>query len=138
MGLDLTGMGSVAEAAASIASKFFPDKTQVEKDAITLKLQEEMNAFKLDSAQTDIDLQEAKSTNWFVAGWRPYIGWVCGTGLAYQFIFMPIINGLVISFGYKAGLVALDTASLTACLSGLLGIGGMRTWEKHYGVEGNR
>ena len=118
---DLTGLGSIAQAAASIAGKFFPDKTEVEKAVIAEQMQQEMNAFKLQSAQTDINLEEAKSTNWFVAGWRPFIGWVCGTGLAYQFIFMPIANGLAASFGHLGVFVSLDSNTLVSCLSGLLG-----------------
>jgi hypothetical protein len=136
--VDITGLGSIADAAASIVGKFWPDKTELEKAQLAAAMQTELLANKLDTAQTDINLEEAKSTNWWVAGWRPYIGWVCGTGLLYQFLLMPIINGIATSLGYHGGLASLDVASLTSCLSGLLGLGALRTYEKHQGVEANR
>ncbi len=89
---------------------------------------------KLPLAQIAVDEAEARSTNWWVAGWRPYIGWICGTGLAYQFLFMPIANGFVATHPF----LPLDTGTLTTCLTGMLGLGAMRTFEKHSGVEGNR
>ena len=53
------------------------------------------NGIKLNLAQLQVNANEAISTNWWVAGWRPYIGWICGTGLAYQFLFFPIANGII-------------------------------------------
>ena len=49
------------------------------------------NNIKLDLAQLDVNKEEAKSTNWFVAGWRPGIGWVCGFALAYVAVLEPIV-----------------------------------------------
>jgi phenylpyruvate tautomerase PptA (4-oxalocrotonate tautomerase family) len=133
--MDVTGIGEVAQAATAIANKFWPDKTEVEKAKIAQEMQDTMNEFKLASAQTDINLEEAKSTNWFVAGWRPYIGWICGCGLAYEFLLMPIFNGISTGFGGHAIFVALDTGTLVSCLSGLLGLGTLRTTEKVYNVH---
>lgn len=138
MGIDLTGIGAVADAAKDIANKFFPDKTEIEKAQIALEMQDRMNAYKLSSAQTDINLEEAKSTNWFVAGWRPAIGWTCAAGLAYQFLFMPIFNGLLNGLLLLAGhqaltvplFIELDISTLMTCVGGLLGLGTLRTVEK--------
>lgn len=142
--MDITGAGEVAQAAASIAGRFFPDKTEVEKAKIAQEMQDTMNAFKLQSAQTDINALEAKSENWFVAGWRPFVGWTCGMGLLYQFLFMPIMNGIIkailIAIGHTGAtvlFVSLDTGTLLNCLGGLLGLGGLRTVEKIYDVHGN-
>jgi hypothetical protein len=145
MGLDITGIGAIADVAGKLVDKFFPDKTQQEKDAIMMSMQDMMNQYNLVKAQTDINLEEAKSPMWFIAGWRPFIGWICGAGLGYQFLFMPIMNGLVkatlILLGHSGTtvlFVGLDTATLTSCLSGLLGLGALRTFEKHQNVEDNR
>lgn len=138
--ISATPAGAVVGAASSIIDRVFPDKTQAEKDAAALELQKVMNQFNLVTAQTDINKVEAANTNWFVAGWRPYIGWVCGTGLGYQFLLMPVGNGVlaVVSATYAHVFVSLDSSTLLACLSGILGLGTLRTVEKHQDVEANR
>ena len=128
MSIDIAGIGSLATAAASIVDKFWPDKTELEKAAIASELSVTLG-------QIDINKIEAASTNWFVAGWRPFISWICGAGLGYQFLFMPLINGVFLAFGAKAVFIALDVSTLMACVSGLLGLAGMRTYEKKAGVE---
>lgn len=89
-------------------------------------------------AQIKVNEVEATSTNWFVAGWRPFIGWVCGLGLAYQFLFMPIMNGLLKAAGTISPFISLDTGTLMSCVAGLLGLGTLRTYEKKTGSESNR
>ena len=138
MSIDITGIGSLATAAASIVDKFWPDKTELEKAKLATTLQEVMNDFNLTMGQLEINKIEAASTNWFVAGWRPYIGWICGTGLGYQFLFMPIINGLLMAIFKLAPFAALDVNTLMACVSGLLGLAGLRTYEKKTGAESAR
>lgn len=143
--MDITGIGSIADAASHLADKFFPDKTQAQKDAAALEMQKVMNDYGLATAQTDINKIEAASTNWFVAGWRPAIGWVCSLGLLYQFVLMPILNGVitavVLALGHAAVpavFVQLDGNTLLACISGLTGLATLRTVEKHQGVEASR
>jgi hypothetical protein len=71
---------------------------------------------------------EAASSSVFVSGWRPYIGWVCGTGLAYQFLIYPI------AIAWLPKIVQLDMGTLLSLLAGMLGLSGMRTQEKLNGV----
>lgn len=137
MSIDITGLGAIATAASDIVNKFWPDKTQVEKDVMALQMQEVMNTYNLASGQIEINKIEAASTNWFVAGWRPYIGWICGTGLGYQFLFMPLLNGSINAIWHTTPFIALDSNTLVTCLGGLLGLAGMRTYEKKTGVESN-
>jgi hypothetical protein len=106
-------------------NKIWPDKSEQEK-------QELGAAVAMVQGQLSVNQEEAKSTNWFVAGWRPYIGWICGTGLAYQFLVYPIL------FAFVPKIVQLDMGTLITLLAGMLGIGGMRTFEKLNGVEGKR
>jgi hypothetical protein len=131
MSIDITGIGALANAASSIVDKIWPDKTEVEKAALAAEVQ-------IALAQNTVNAEEAKSTNWFVAGWRPFIGWTCGAGLCYQFLFMPVINGLVFGLFKITPFVALDIGTLMTCLSGLLGLGGLRTYEKKTGIESAR
>lgn len=131
MSVDIAGIGSLATAAASIVDKFWPDKTELEKAAIASELSVTLG-------QIDINKIEAASTNWFVAGWRPFIGWICGAGLGYQFLFMPILNGIINAIWRITPFIALDSNTLITCLGGLLGLAGMRTYEKKTGVESAR
>ncbi len=82
-------------------------------------------------AQMAVNQEEAKSGSVFVAGWRPFVGWVSGCGLAAQAIILPLLSA-VFGLTYE-----LDTQLLIFTLGGMLGIGGMRTYEKVKGVSTN-
>jgi hypothetical protein len=113
----------------------FPDKTEREK--IQAQLQSEMlkGDLGLLQAQLGVNQVEAASTSLFVAGWRPFVGWVCGGALAYNFVAQPFLAFLIGCFAWKLPpLPLLDSGSLTTVLLGMLGIGGMRTFEKLKGV----
>lgn len=87
-------------------------------------------------AKSQVELNKAEATNpsLFVSGWRPFIGWVCGVGLAYQFLFHPLAVFALRLAGQTAQLPPLDGGTLTTLLFGMLGLGGMRTFEKLNGV----
>ncbi len=85
--------------------------------------------------QLEINKEEAKHASIFVAGWRPGIGWICGIALGWNFIIQPIISwGAFISGIDLEGMPTLDTGELTTILLGMLGLGGLRTYEKRLGV----
>lgn len=88
-------------------------------------------------AQTEVNKVEAQSGSIFVAGWRPFVGWVGGVGLAYSAILQPFLNWASRVNGYTGSLPALDDTTLIMVLSGMLGIGAMRTFEKAKGVSTN-
>ena len=81
--------------------------------------------------QIEVNKVEAANGSIFVAGWRPFVGWVCGVGLGTQSIVLPLIEQIT-GRAYH-----LDTTLLIATLGGMLGIGGMRTYEKVKGVSTN-
>lgn len=90
--------------------------------------------------QIEINKIEAGSSSIFVAGWRPAVGWVCGFALAYQFVLQPLIGyGISIYSTYSHNTIppipTLDTGSLMTVLMAMLGLGGMRTFEKINGVS---
>jgi len=86
--------------------------------------------------QTEINKIEAGHRSLFVAGWRPFIGWVCGFGLMWTFLGEPIAQMVVTLSGTAIELPALRTSELIPLVFALLGLGGMRTWEKKLGVTG--
>ena len=82
----------------------------------------------IDQGQLKVNLEETKHRSLFIAGWRPFIGWICGLGLLYSYVLVPIAIALGMSMeNDREGLMALTTA--------LLGLGGMRTYEKMKGVS---
>ncbi len=85
--------------------------------------------------QLAINQQEAQHKSIVVAGWRPAIGWICGIALGWNYIIQPILSWSAFLWGVELGEAPrLDTAELTTILLGMLGLGGLRTYEKRLGV----
>lgn len=96
---------------------------------------EELHAeTQLAQGQQDIDKVEAANTNIFVSGWRPFIGWICGSAMAYKFVLAPLLAFVFAAFGHPLNLPTLDYAEMSTVLMGMLGLGGMRTYEKVKGA----
>lgn len=88
------------------------------------------NQLQRDLAQSDTNKIEAGSADKFTSRWRPFIGWVCGTGLAVQFLVGPLFTWIAALVGYPIVFPSLDMGTLLTLLLGMLGLGGMRTIEK--------
>jgi hypothetical protein len=136
MGLDITGLGSIFDLGGKIIDKLFPDKDAADKAKLELlKLQQagEFKQLEMEQAerlqQVAVNLEEAKSPNVLVSGWRPGVGWVCVLGLCYSVFIQPIL----ISCGVGRAPI-LDVSVIIELLFALLGIGGYRTMEKLKGV----
>ncbi|MFO0522903.1 MAG: holin family protein [bacterium] len=91
----------------------------------------------LAKAQVGLNQTEAASPSLFVSGWRPFIGWICGLGLAYQFLAHPLLVFLLRLTQVAAEPPGLEMETLITLLFGMLGLGGMRTFEKLSGVARN-
>lgn len=99
-------------------------------------LQQLMDAAqKADAAQLEVNRVEAASGNMFVAGWRPFVGWVCAAGCAWNWIGLPIALFAVEAAGHPLLLRPADLSEMLPLLLGMLGMGGMRTFEKVQGVS---
>ena len=81
-------------------------------------------------AQAEIAKTEAQSGRFFVAGARPFILWVCGIALAYNFLLSPLLSQLA-----KLPMPEIDMGPLMTLLFGMLGLAGMRTYEKYKGIQ---
>lgn len=111
-----------------LIDRLWPDPAQANAAKLELfKLQQSGELSQI-AGQLEINKVEAANPNVFVSGWRPFIGWICGVGLAYQFLIYPIL----IAFVPKVQ--QLDMGTLITLLGGLLGLGTMRTVEKLNGV----
>lgn len=128
--------------ANKVFDKLFPDpekKAQAQLELIKLQQAGEFKeleaTLQLAQMQTDINKVEAGSDSFFKSGWRPFIGWVCGLGLMYQFLFRPLMTFLLMVAEVKVQtLPALELDTLMTLLFGLLGLGTLRTAEKLKGV----
>jgi len=115
--------------------KFFPDADTELKGKLAEAASQINNDYQLQLAQLDINKAEASSPSLFVSGWRPAIGWICGFSLAYAAIIEPIARFIAsVIFAYVGTFPAIDTDITLQILMGLLGLAGMRTFEKHKGV----
>lgn len=118
-----------------ILDKFVEDKDAKNAMAHEIATMAEKAAHEAAMAQVSVNAQEAKHRSVFVAGWRPFIGWTCGVALAYHFVLTPIIMfGVSIAGVEIPALPAFDMDSLMTVLLGMLGLGGLRTYEKTKGL----
>ena len=86
-------------------------------------------------SQLEINKAEAASGSLFKGGWRPFVGWVCGVAFAYHFVLQPLIVFILTVFGSDIPeLPEFDMSTLLTTLGGLLGIGGLRSYEKTKGL----
>ena len=120
---------------ANILSRFIPDETERQKLAHEIATLTEKQAHEIALAQIEVNKVEAASSSIFKSGWRPFIGWVCGTAFAYHFVLQPLLVFILTYAGHPVpALPEFDMASLMTVLGGLLGLGGLRTFEKYKGI----
>lgn len=128
--MDLTGVFGFLN---TLVTRTIPDPTL--KEQLRQELAQAQLAADTDlaKAQAAINQTEAANPNLFASGWRPFVGWVCGAGLAYAFLIKPIASPLIQKWS-GVPMEALDVGTLLTLLFGMLGLGGMRTVEKLSGV----
>ena len=115
---------------ASIVNKFIPDGEESAKRALTEELTKAAQTHEIYMAQAKINEVEAASENLFKSGARPFILWVCGIAFTWQFVLEPIVIFIMTASGHPIDLPKFDYSSLNTLLFGMLGLGGMRTYEK--------
>jgi|TARA_B100001057_G_scaffold463727_1_gene518205 hypothetical protein len=119
-----------------LLDKFIEDKDQKNALAHEIATLAEKQAHEAAIAQVEVNKQEAQHRSIFVAGWRPFTGWVTAFALAYHFIITPFILFATAIAGIEIPeLPSFDMETLTTILLGMLGLGGMRSFEKFKGVS---
>jgi hypothetical protein len=129
-----------------LIDRLFPDPAAKAAAALELARMQQNGELAQLAADTDLaklqiqtNIEEAKSTNWFVAGWRPAIGWVCGAGLAYAALVEPFARfAAKVWFGYVGEFPVINTDLTLQILMCMLGLGAMRSAEKIKGGESSR
>jgi hypothetical protein len=110
---------------------FTSDKERLDKITVLARLTEQAYA-----VQGEIGKIEASHRSLFVAGWRPFVGWICGAALAYTYILRDVMASFILSPESVAALPTLNMSELSTLLYALLGLGGLRTFEKLKGRAG--
>lgn len=146
--------GPAGAAVGSLVSKALG--TDNTPDAVAAALQDPANAIKivqlqenqqlqlatlqqqLEIAQAGTNTAEAASSNLFIAGWRPAVGWSCAVAFCYAFIIAPLSTWVAVLVGHPMPLPTMDLSQMMPVLLGMLGLGGMRTYEKIKGVSSSQ
>jgi hypothetical protein len=138
---DLGGVGAVADLLKTVFGRIWPDPVVQAQAGLELaKLQQSGELARMAGdnglllAQIGVNNTEAASDGVFKGGWRPYIGWVCGSALAWNFIARPAVVTVAALWGHPVALPAADMADLMPVLLGMLGLGALRTVEKIKGA----
>ena len=126
-------VSTIAEVASNVLDKIVQDKDLKQK--LNHDIQKEL--ISLDKAQIELNTEEAKNGNWFVSGWRPSIGYICGLALLTHFIILPVATWIAVVNGLDLQLEKLefDFSQLTTIVLSLLGMSSLRTFEKTKGIH---
>lgn len=115
----------------SLLDKFIPDADERARLAHEIATMSERHAQELAKGQLEVNKAEAAHKSLFVAGWRPFVGWTCGIALAWHFVGQPVAVFVIALSGVDApALPSFEMESLLTVLLGMLGLGGLRTFEK--------
>ena len=122
---------AILPALTDVIGRFLPEDKEARAEAERqIEQQLATHLAKIDLAQLDINKQEASHRSIFVAGWRPFIGWTCGLALAWTYVGVPILQFILAQTGHLIDLPALNMSQMMPVLMGMLGLGGLRTFEK--------
>ena len=130
----MLNLGSLVGPVSGLLDKFIEDKDVKNKLAHDLSTMAERHAQELAKGQMEINKTEAAHKSLFVAGWRPAIGWICGLGMLSNFIIVPMTNFVLALLESPVVVPLIELETMMPVLLGMLGLGGMRSYEKAKGV----
>jgi len=137
-------ISSIASVGTTIIDKIWPDADETEKRKYNQFMAELTAHIQVIVGQLEVNKAEANHKSIFVAGWRPFIGWVCGAGLAYQFLVYPLLTwswSLLIAFEVIPSTATyppeLSLGVIVTLVTGMLGLGASRSYERGKGVATN-
>ena len=137
-------ISSIVDTIGKIIDKVVPDTAARDAAKAALAQQQNTQDFQLLMGQLQVNIEEAKSTNWFVAGWRPAFGWIGALAILYSYVVLPFAEFFLYIWGTPAMVEQfgkfphLDLTVLWPLVTGMLGMGASRTYEKVQNAEGNR
>ena len=126
-------LSTLVEPITGLISEFVVDKDKSAEIAYRISTLAATQAHEQALGQLEVNRAEAASGSMFVGGWRPAVGWCCMTAMAVNFVITPIFGPLIEAYTVVK-MVPLDMSEMMPILLGLLGLGGMRSYEKAQGV----
>ena len=117
-----------------LLDKVIPDADERYKLAHEIATLAERQAHEIAKAQIEVNKVEAGNSSLFVSGWRPAVGWICASGLGFNFIIVPLGNFYLSITNQQILIPTLDLSQMMPVLLGMLGLGAYRTFEKTKGV----
>lgn len=126
-------IGPVFELGSSLINRFFPDKEEARKAEAAFLTMAAEGELKQIIAQLEVNAKEAAHPSIFVAGWRPFFGWAGGVGFVYAVMAQPLLAWYATIHAMPVP-PELNLDLLWVVITGMLGIGGLRTFEKSKGV----
>ena len=123
-------LGSLLEPATKILDKVIEDKDQKNALAHEIATMAERHAQELAKGQLEVNKAEAAHKSLFVAGWRPFIGWICGVAMLANFLLIPMANFVLDLSGSTNTIPLIELETMMPVLMGMLGLGAMRSYEK--------
>ena len=128
---------AIAGVIGQIITRVWPDESQKAAALLELEKRKQAGEFKAIDAelqamqmQADVNKVEAAHADRFVSGWRPAVGWVCASALAWHYIGRPVASWVLLMSGGDQPIPEVELGDLFVILCGLLGLGGLRTVEK--------
>lgn len=122
-------------AVTPLLDKFIPNIDEKNRLAHEIATLSERLVHENAMAQIDVNKTEAQHASVFVSGWRPAVGWICAIALGYHFVIQPLLVFVLALLSVEIVLPVFEMQSLLTVLTGMLGFGGLRTYEKIKGVE---
>jgi hypothetical protein len=133
--MSLDPISAALDIGSKLIDRLWPDPTQAAAAKLELLKMQQEGDLAVMVAQTDINKIEAGSASLFVAGWRPFVGWVCGASLVYAAIIEPLARFIAkVFFTYGGEFPVIDNTLTLQILLGLLGMAGLRSWDKKNGT----
>ena len=119
---------------SSLLDKVIPDADERNRLAHEIATLAERQSHEIAKAQIEVNEREASHQSLFVSGWRPAVGWICCIGLGCNYLFIPMANFVLVISDSSVTVPTLDLSEMMPVLLGMLGLGGLRSWEKTKGV----
>jgi hypothetical protein len=132
--MTLDPVSALLDIGGKVIDRLWPDPVQAATAKLELIKLQQSGELAAMAGQLEINKVEAANPSVFVSGWRPFIGWVCGSACAWNWIGLPIVKLALLIWGHPIDLAPANLTEMLPVLLGLLGIGGLRTIERLNGV----
>jgi len=108
--------GPLLDMAGKIFDRVIPDKAAAERAKLEFAAVAQSQEFQLALEQIKVNLEEAKHPSIYIAGWRPFIGWVCGFAFVYSYILLPFLLFVVYALGSAEMITQLGNTQMVRVL----------------------